>query len=169
MSKTETFRRNLMKQLRAGSHLTLYGPRGSGKSALALAVRDECLSENIPCGISTQTAGLPDVVSALAQAHGDVDVDGLGKRAARARLRLAADKTPTILLLDHTTIITAPMVGFLRRLRGGIAAALLIVDVDSQRERERIDAHASHVQRRTASFSCRAMHCYCITKSRTSR
>jgi len=79
-------------------------------------------------------------VDALAQAYPGTDIEGLGRRAARARLRLAADRVSGVLLLDHATAITTAMLGYLRRLRGGIAGALLVVDVDTQHERERMRA-----------------------------
>jgi hypothetical protein len=39
--------------------------------------------------------------------------------------------------MDHTRDVTTAMVGFLRRLRGGIIGALIVVDIDSDFERER--------------------------------
>jgi hypothetical protein len=49
-----------------------------------------------------------------------------------------------VLLLDHTRDMTTAMVGFLRRLRGGIIGALLVVDIDSEFERERLRIWRRH-------------------------
>jgi hypothetical protein len=53
-------------------------------------------------------------------------------------LRMTADRVPGVLLLDHTREVTTAMIGFLRRLRGGIVGTLLVVDVDSDFERDRL-------------------------------
>jgi hypothetical protein len=91
-----------------------------------------------PCGIAPQTSRLPDIVAALADAYPGARVEGLGRRAAGVRLRLTADVEPGVLLLDHATMVTTAMLGYLRRLRGGIAGALVVVDVDSAREQNRM-------------------------------
>lgn len=61
--------------------------------------------------------------------------------AARARLLLAVDRRGGVLLLDHVTDVSNAMLGYLRRLRGGVAAALLVIDVDAERERQRFQKH----------------------------
>jgi len=135
-----TFAEDLGRRLRAGSHLILYGPRGAGKSTLLAAMREDNRAFDAPCGIAAATSGLGDVVGALAQAYPGIDIEGLGRRAARARLRSAADRVSGVLLLDHATTVTSAMLGYLRRLRGGIAGALLVVDVDTDHERDRLRA-----------------------------
>jgi hypothetical protein len=128
----------LSAQLHGGSHFILYGPRGSGKSTLLAAMRDDYRARLIPCAISAKTSGLPDIVTALSQAYPEVDVEGLSRRAVGLRLRMTADRISGVLLLDHTREVTTAMVGFLRRLRGGIIGALIVVDIDSDFERERL-------------------------------
>jgi hypothetical protein len=135
-----TFAEDLGLRLRSGSHLILYGPRGAGKSTFLTLLREENRAIGAPCGLAAATSGLGDVVAALAQAYPNTDIDGLGKRAARARLRSAADRVSGVLLLDHATTVTTAMLGYLRRLRGGIAGALLVVDVDTEHERDRLRA-----------------------------
>jgi predicted ATPase len=134
------FADELGMRLRAGSHLVLFGPRGVGKSTLLTILREENGALGAPCGLSRATSGLADVVSALAQAYPSIDIDGFGRRAAKARLRSAADCMAGVLLLDHATTVTTAMLGYLRRLRGGIAGALLVADVDTVHERERLRA-----------------------------
>ncbi len=133
-----SFRAQLGARLRGGSHLILYGPRGAGKSALLREIADHCKATGIPCGLAPETSGLPDIVAALAEAYPYADIEGLTKRATAVRLRWVADRSPGVLLLDHATMVTTAMLGYLRRLRGGIAGALLVVDVDSPNERDRM-------------------------------
>jgi predicted ATPase len=132
------FRAQLGARLRAGSHLILYGPRGMGKSTLIREIADHCAAIGTPCGVAPETCSLSDIVAALAQAYPYADIEGLTKRAIGARLRRVADGAPGILLLDHTTMVTTAMLGYLRRLRGGIVGALLVTDVDSSHERDRL-------------------------------
>jgi hypothetical protein len=138
------FSAELCGRLQRGAHLILYGPRGSGKSTLLAAIRDDYRARAIPCAIALQTSGLPDIVTALSQAYPEVDLEGLNRRAAGMRLRLRADRVSGVLLLDHTREVTTAMIGFLRRLRGGIIGALLVVDIDSDFERERLHDWRRH-------------------------
>jgi len=67
----------------------------------------------------------------------------------RGRLRNVADSLPGVLLLDHIRDVTTAMIGFFRRLRGGVAGILIIVDTDAEFERDRLVGwrrHASRVQ-----------------------
>jgi hypothetical protein len=134
------FADDLGVRLRTGSHLILFGPRGIGKSTLLTLLGAQNRLCGAPCGVAHSTSGLPDVVAALAQAYPATNTEGIGKRAARARLRSAADRRSGVLLLDHATTVTTAMHGYLRRLRGGIAGTLLVADVDTEHERERLRA-----------------------------
>jgi energy-coupling factor transporter ATP-binding protein EcfA2 len=136
----QAFCKDIGDRVQAGSHLILYGPRGSGKSTLLSGLGIQFGESGIPCGLARRTCGLPDIVAALAAAYPRTDIAGLCKRAAGARLRRVADRSPGVLLLDHATRMTTAMLGYLRRLRGGIAGAILVADIDSQRERERMRA-----------------------------
>lgn len=169
----QAFRKELGGRVLVGSHLILYGPRGSGKSTLLSALQVQFEATDTPCGLAPRTCGLPDIVAALAVAYPRTDVAGLSKRAARARLRRVADRSPGVLLLDHATRMTTAMLGYLRGLRGGIAGALLVADIDSQRERERMRAwHAGALpvrmplmpNRTLQGFLLAAMQAYGIPK-----
>jgi hypothetical protein len=138
--------------------LILYGPRGAGKSTLLRNIGDHYEAAGTPYGLAPQTSGLADIVAALAAAYPDADIQGLGKRAAAVRLRLVADRTPGVLLLDHATMVTTAMLGYLRRLRGGIAGALLVADVDSLHERDRMKSwHAGALSIRMPLMSSRQL------------
>lgn len=132
------FRAQLGARLRTGSHLILYGPRGAGKSTLIREIANHCKATGTPCGLAPETSGLPDIVAALAEAYSCADLEGLTKRATAVRLRWVADRAPGVLLLDHATMVTTAMLGYLRRLRGGIVGAMLVADVDSPHERDRL-------------------------------
>jgi len=142
-----SFRSDLASRLQSGSHLILHGPRGSGKSTLVTSMLEHFRSQSIPCAIAPQTMGLADVVTALAQAYADTDIQGLSRRATGVRLRLVADREPGVLLLDHTCEVTTAMIGFMRRLKGGIIGALFVVDIDSDFERERLVGWRRHAPR----------------------
>jgi hypothetical protein len=142
-----SFRSDLASRLQSGSHLILHGPRGSDKSTLVTSMLEHFRSQSIPCAIAPQTMGLADVVTALSQAYPDTDIQPLGRRAMGVRLRLAADRIPGVLLLDHTREVTTAMIGFMRRLKGGIIGALFVVDIDSEFERNRLVDWRRHAPR----------------------
>jgi hypothetical protein len=141
------FRGDLTTRLRSGSHLILYGPRGVGKSTLVTSMLEDFRSQSIPCSIAHQTLGLADVVTALAQAYPDTDIQALARRATGVRLRLVADRMPGVLLLDRTREVTPAMIGYMRRLKGGIIGVLFVVDIDSGFERNRLSDWRRHASR----------------------
>lgn len=130
-----------MQRLLRGEHLVLYGPRGVAKSTLVRDLHARYLRAGVPCARSSATSGLDDITRTFAQAYPQVDTAGLTRRRARARLVAAADRERGVLLLDHMTDVTTAMLGFLRRLRGGVVGVvgvLMVVDVDVERERQRL-------------------------------
>lgn len=118
-----------------GQRVLLYGPRGVGKTTLLQALRAELLGSNIPCGYAAQTGHLDDITQALSKAYPTVTASKVKRRTARARLWLAADQCGGVLLLDHVSDVSNAMVGFMRRMVGGIAGVVLAFDVDSEGER----------------------------------
>jgi energy-coupling factor transporter ATP-binding protein EcfA2 len=128
------FRSRLIPRLLDGEHVVLYGPRGSGKSTLLQHLHAAIASRACPCALAPATAHLEDITRALESAYPEIDTAGLARRRARARLRGAADRNEGVLLLDHVTAVSTAMIGFLRRLRGGIAGVVLAVDVETERE-----------------------------------
>jgi hypothetical protein len=125
--------RELAQRLLKGEHLVLWGPTGSGKTTLVAAIQRR-LADGA-CALSTVTHSLDDITCTFERAFPNIPTQGISRRAARARLWNAADREPAVLLLDHVSLISTAMKGFLRRLRGGIAGVLLVFDVDSPRER----------------------------------
>jgi hypothetical protein len=128
----------LQRRLLRGEHLTLLGPRGCGKSTLLAKLHCQFLVAGIPCAYSAVTTSLDDITRALERAYPGVDAARIARRAARARLWLAADQCSGILLLDHFSSVSNAMVFFLKRLHGRIAGVLTAVDIDDERERSRM-------------------------------
>ncbi len=76
----------------------------------------------------------------MESAYPEMNIQGVARSTARARLWNAADRRGCVLLLDHLTKVSTAMVGFCRRLRGGIAGILFVIDVDVERDRQRMRA-----------------------------
>lgn len=131
------FQSELILLLQRGEHVVLYGPVGSGKSTLLAEVYRRIAATGSPCALSTATSRLEDVTAALAHAYPEVSAAST-RRGTRGRLWLAADREPGVLIFDHVTRVGTAMVGFLRRLRGGIAGVLLAFDVEKESERLRL-------------------------------
>jgi energy-coupling factor transporter ATP-binding protein EcfA2 len=135
-----SLRDDFAARLRSGERVVLFGRRGAGKSTLITALARDFRESGMPCGVSTATAQLDDITRALQRAYPDVDVASIRRRAARSRLWIAADSRRCVLLLDHISQMNNAMVGYLRRLVGGVAGVLLVFDVDTPIERARIRA-----------------------------
>jgi hypothetical protein len=128
----------LQQRLLRGEHLTLYGPRGSGKSTVLAQLHARLERTGIPCAYSPATTALDDITRALERAYPGVRTGEVGRRAARVRLWNAADRRPGILLLDHFRCNGSAMVSCLRRLHGKVAGVLTAVDVEAETERSRM-------------------------------
>jgi len=123
----------LDERLGRGEHLALYGPRGSGKSAVLADLHTRLSRARVPCALSASTSSLDDITRALEQAYPWVQTLEVTRRAARSRLWWAADQRFGVLLLDHLSEVSNAMVGFLRRLHGRVVGVLSAVDVDDGR------------------------------------
>lgn len=137
-TSVRSLRADLIERLRHGEHLVLYGPRGSGKSTLLADVETRLIRERVPCARSKATRCLNDITCTLEGAYPAVNTSEVTRRAARARLWRAADLRGGVLLLDHLTDVSNAMVGFLRRLHGGVVGVLGAIDVEVERERQRM-------------------------------
>lgn len=128
----------LEQRLLRGEHLTLYGPRGGGKSSVLtqLLARFQC--DAVPCAYSSSTDSLDDITRALERAYPGVETWAVRRRTARGRLWHAADRRAGVLLLDHFRCNGTGMVSFLRRLHGKIAGVLTAADIDTEVEHRRM-------------------------------
>ena len=128
----------LRTRLSRGEHLTLLGPRGSGKSTLLARIYSQLVVAGFPCAYSKVTACLDDITRALERAYPGVDAADITRRAARARLWVAADQRAGVLLLDHFSSVSNAMVFLLKRLHGKVAGVLTAVDIEDERDRSQI-------------------------------
>lgn len=124
----------LEQRLLRGEHLTLFGPRGCGKSTVLAQLRLRLQRSGIPSACSPLTASLDDITRAMERAYPGVDTLAVARRTARVRLWHAADGRPGVLLLDHFRCSGSAMVSFLRHLHGKVAGVLTVVDVDTEKE-----------------------------------
>lgn len=128
----------LQQRLVRGEHLTLYGPRGSGKSTVLVELHARLERGGIPCAYSASTTVLDDITRALERAYPHVSTEAVTRRTARVRLCKAADRRLGVLLLDHFRCNGSAMVSFLRRLHGKVAGVLTAVDVEAGTDRGRM-------------------------------
>src|SRR5713226_439344 len=119
-SSVREFCSDLLERVGHGEHLILYGPQGSGKSTLVAQLYARFAQANTPCGVAQYTSCLDDITRTMEAAYPEVNTQAVARRTARARLWNAADRRRCVLLLDHLTKVSTAMVGFCRRLRGGI-------------------------------------------------
>lgn len=133
----------LQRRLLRAEHLTLYGPRGSGKSRVLARLHARLERQGTPCAYSACTGMLDDITRALERAYPAVSTEELTRRAARIRLCNAADRRQGVLLLDHFGCTGSAVVSLLRRLHGKIAGVLVAVDVETERETERARRRSS--------------------------
>jgi hypothetical protein len=128
----------LQRRLLRGEHLTLLGPRGSGKSTVLGRLHSQFVVAGIPCAYSSITTCLDDITRALERAYPGVDAADITRRAARARLWAAADQRAGVLLLDHFSSVSNAMVFLLKRLHGKVAGVLTAVDIEDKRDRSQM-------------------------------
>jgi hypothetical protein len=135
------FQSELILRLRGAEHVVLYGPLGGGKSTLLAEVYARIAASGTPCGLSVGTATLDDITRTFTHAYPEVNT-ATTRRKARGRLLAAADQRPGVLIFDHVTRVSTAMIGYLRRLRGGIAGVVLAFDIEKESERLRLrDRH----------------------------
>lgn len=152
-----------------GATVALIGPVGIGKTWLLSRVAERVESTGRPWGLTRQTVVLADVESGLRQAYPEVALGGAA-RTARARLRLAAESRPGVLLLDHLGQLVAPARGFLRTLRSGGTGVVLAADVAHERDLVALRAlRLAHVERDVPPLARSAMRALLVRAQRTRR
>lgn len=127
---------DLWQGVAAGHTILLHGPVGIGKSALLDAIAARARRARKPCARAQRTEQLADVTQALAQAY--PEVAATTQRQLRGRLRLAVERRPGVLLLDHVGAAGTATKGFLRSLRGLGLGVLLAGDVEHPRDHQRL-------------------------------
>ena len=139
------FRNEVSLRLSKGKHVVLCGPLGSGKSTMIKEIYKQISTTGMPCALWPATSSLDDITRAFSAAYPHVNTDAT-RRGARSRLWISADQRRGVLIFDHVTRVTNAMVGYLRRLRGGVAGVLLCFDVETDSRRLQIRSrHLHHV------------------------
>jgi len=130
-----------------GSTLLLLGPLGIGKTSILRELSVRLRDHGRPCGFSPDTRCLGDITAALASAYPGTDASSLTQRSLRSSLRLAVERQPGALLLDHVTAAGTAMKGFLRSLRGTGLGVVLAADVENRRDHAAARAlHLTHME-----------------------
>jgi hypothetical protein len=131
-------RKDVARRLRRGESMVLYGPHGIGKTTLLRDLETRVRNAGVACGYSPQTRHLDDIQRALEQAYPGLAFEEAAQLSTRSPSSGAPDAKPGVLLLDHLTDVSSPMVGLLRRLRSGLMGVLTSVDGEVERERPRL-------------------------------
>jgi len=123
-----------------GQVVLLYGPIGIGKTSILEAVKRSIEKENRPCGFSPQTSSLSDLTAALLRAYPDIDAEGRTPRQVRSALRMAVERNPGVVLLDHLRNAGTHFKGYLASFRGTRLGAIIAADVEVPRDHDRFRA-----------------------------
>jgi len=137
-------RKDIVDELTAlmlrGQVVLLYGPMGIGKTSILEAVRRIVEKEDRPCGFSPQTSSLSDLTAALLRAYPDIDAEGRTPRQVRSALRMAVERNPGVVLLDHLRNAGTQFKGYLASFRGTRLGAIIAADVEVPRDHLRFRA-----------------------------
>jgi hypothetical protein len=121
----------------SGETVMVYGPLGIGKTAILGELARRAEQAGRPCAICPRTERLSDVTEALVRCY-PTGTDALTQRQRRCRVRLAIERKPGILLLDHLLDVGNAVKGFLRSLRGTGLGVVIAADVEHSRDHARI-------------------------------
>lgn len=124
----------LERALADGQTVLLFGPIGSGKTAVLHALARRACARTVPCAIAERTASLPDFTLALAITYPDLDLRGRTQRHARSRLLAAVEQRPPLVLLDHLVVRGPALRAALKPFRGTGAGVLLAADIEHERD-----------------------------------
>ena len=156
-------RRNLLRQLTdslmAGHTVLLYGPMGSGKSALLDALARRMKKQHRPCGFCCRARSLPDITEALLAAYPVVQREGRTQPQLRGDLVHAVEARPGVLLLDHLGDLGSQFKGYLRTMGETGLWMLLAADAEATRDHDRLRAmHLSFRETEAPRLPSRNLH-----------
>lgn len=150
--------KRLSEPLLAGRTFLLYGPIGSGKSALLEALARVMKKQHRPCGFCRCTRSLSDMTEALLTAYPGVRREGRTQRQLRSDLVYAIEARPGVLLLDHLRQVGTQFKGYLRSLRGTGLGVLLAADAEVPRDHRRLrDMHLAYQEIKVPPLPSRVM------------
>lgn len=123
----------------SGETVLVYGPLGIGKTAMLWDLARRAEQAGRPCAICPRTERLSDVTAALVRGYA-TGAGALTQRQRRSRVRLAIERKPGILLLDHLLDVGNAVKGYLRSLRGTGLGVVIAADVEQPRDHARVRA-----------------------------
>jgi hypothetical protein len=122
-----------------GETVLVFGPLGSGKTAILDELARRVEQPERPCAFCPRTERLSDITQAFARCY-LAGGEALTQRQRRGRVRLAIERHPGILLLDHLLDVGNAVKGYLRSLRGTGLGVVMAVDVEHPRDHARVRA-----------------------------
>ncbi len=151
--------RQLAEPLLAGRTVLLYGPMGSGKSAI-LEVLARCMTkQHRPCGFCPSVRSLGNITEALLAVYPAVRRQGRTQRQLRSDLVYAVEARPGTLLLDHIGDVGTQFKGYLRAMRGTGLGVLLAADAEVARDHGRLRAmHLAYLEVEVPPLQSRCLH-----------
>jgi energy-coupling factor transporter ATP-binding protein EcfA2 len=151
--------KRLAEPLLAGRTVLLYGPLGSGKSALLEALAGDMKKARRPCGFCRRTQCLSDITEALLAAYPGVRRDSRTQRQLRSDLADAIEARPGVLLLDHLGEAGTQFKGYLRTLRGTGLGVVLSADAEAPRDHQRLRGmHLAYQEIKVPPLESRCLH-----------
>jgi hypothetical protein len=123
----------------SGETVLVYGPLGIGKTAILDELARRAQQAGRPCAICPRTERLSDVTEALVRGYA-TGTGALTQRQRRSRVRLAIERKPGILLLDHLLDVGNAVKGYLRSLRGTGLGVVIAADVEQSRDHAHVRA-----------------------------
>ena len=151
--------KDLAEPLLAGRTVLLYGPMGSGKSALLEALARSMKKQRRPCGFCPSSRSLCDITEALLAAYPAVRRQGRTQRQLRSDLVYAVEARPGALLLDHLGDVGTQFKGYLRTMRGTGLGVLLAADTEVARDHDQLRAmHLAFLEVEVPPMLSRCLH-----------
>jgi energy-coupling factor transporter ATP-binding protein EcfA2 len=149
----------LAELLLAGRTVLLYGPMGSGKSAILEALALTMKKQGRPCGFCPSARSLCNITEALLAVYPAVRCAGRTQRQLRSDLVYAVEARPGALLLDHLGDVGTQFKGYLRAMRGTGLGVLLAADAEVARDHDQLRAmHLAYLEVEVPPLPSRCLH-----------
>lgn len=128
----------LSGRLLDGLVFLIHGPYGTGKTTILLEVARRLRRQDIRCVYCPQSDTWTRMMAAMVEAYPEVPSSDLPARQVRSALRLAIERKPAVLMLDHWTGSARSLHRFLRLMRGAGVGAVVAADIEHRRDLERL-------------------------------
>jgi len=124
----------------AGRTVLLLGPIGIGKTTILRELARVLSKTERPVGVCHHTGSVGEVTAALARVYPEIGTRQRKQRTLRGALRLAIDRRPGALLLDHLVCAGTILKGFLRSLQGTGLSVVIAADIEHKGDHARVRA-----------------------------